>query len=275
MKYKIIVDSSSNLKSDYLNKEKDIGFDVVPLTIRIGEKEYVDDDNIDVNKMLKDYETTKKGQTSCPSPNDFLSKIEGADYYFIFTISSKLSGSYASALIAKDISEQADNIFVLDSKLVCGSIEELVIKTVELIKENKKVEEIKKELKEFRDSLNLLFILDKFDNLVENGRINKVLAFVAKLANIKPLCYGEDGEIKIKEKIRTFLGAIKRLSYNVGKMTSDFNRPLIISHTNNLKMAEELKEMIENEYNFKEVIIREHKGLSGFYSQDGGIIVCF
>lgn len=275
MKYKIIVDSSSNLKSDYLINEKDIGFDVVPLTIRINDKEYVDDDNIDVNEMLNDYELTKKGQTSCPSPNDFLSKINGADYYFIFTISSKLSGAYASALIAKDISELNDKVFLLDSKLVCGSIEELVIKTVELIKENKDIEEIKKELTSFRDSMNLLFILDRFDNLVENGRINKVVAFVAKLANIKPLCYGEDGEIKIKEKIRTFLGAIKRLSYNVGKMASDFNRPLIISHTNNLEMANELKVMIENEYNFKNVIIREHKGLSAFYSQNGGIIVCF
>lgn len=276
MKYKIIVDSSSNLKNDYLN-DKNIDFSVVPLTLRINEKEYVDDDNCDTNKLLEDLKLSKKGgKSSCPSPNDFYKEINGSDYYLIFTMSTKLSGSFASALISKDMNENNDNIFVLDSKLVSGALELLVIKAKELIKENKKWSDIKNELILYRDSLNLLFILNKFDNLIANGRMSKVTAFVAKLANIKPLCYGEEGEIKIKEKIRTLEGAYKRLAFNITKMCPiQENRICIISHTFAKKEAEEVKKLIESTCHFKEIIIREHKGLCGFYSLEGGIIVSF
>lgn len=276
MKYKIIVDSSSNLKNDYL-KEKDIEFKVVPLTLRINDKEYVDDDNIDVKTLLDDLKTSKNGgKSSCPSPNDFYKEINDSDYYLIFTMSTKLSGSFASALISKDMNENNDNIFILDSKLVSGALELLTIKAVELIKENKSWSDIKNELILYRDSLNLLFILNKFDNLIANGRMSKVTAFVARLANIKPLCYGEDGEIKIKEKIRTLEGAFKRLVFNINKMCPiQENRTCIISHTFAIEEAKEVKKLIESNCHFKEIIIREHKGLCGFYSLEGGIIVSF
>ena len=103
MKFKIIVDSSSNLTNDYLKNENDIGFAVAPLTIRFDNKEYVDDEKLDVHQMLIDLSKSKdNAKSSCPSPQDFLNHLEGATHYFIFTISSKLSGSYNSALIAKD-----------------------------------------------------------------------------------------------------------------------------------------------------------------------------
>lgn len=277
MKFKIIVDSSSNLTKDYLDNEKDIGFAVAPLTISFDGKEYVDNEKLDVHQMLIDLSKSKDhARSSCPSPQDFLNHLDGATYYFIYTISSKLSGSFNSALIAKESSSTKDNVFVLDSKLVCGSIEMMVIKTVELIKQGLSFEKIKEEMVKFRDSMNLLFILNKYDNLVKNGRMSKVVAFVANLANIKPLCYGEEGEIKIKEKIRTVGGALKRLVFNIGKMCKDISsRVCIISYTECEEVAVELKEMIKKAYNFKEVKIVPNRGLAAFYSLEGGIICCF
>ena len=136
--------------------------------------------------------------------------------------------------------------------------------------------EICKKLDDYSKTVNLLFVLDKFDNLVKNGRMNKVLAFVATMINIKPLCYGEDGEIKIKEKIRSLQGVFKRLVVNVGKFCENTKgRICVISHTNSLENAKILKALIEQTYEFDEVIIENNRGLCAFYSLNGGIIVSF
>ena len=276
MKYKIIVDSSSNLTKDYLDDEKDILFSVAPLRMNFGGKEYVDDENLDVHQMLVDLSKCKVPHSSCPSPQDFLSTYEEADKYLVFTISTKLSGSFNSARIAKDMSKQKDDIFLLDSKLVAGSIELLVIEAVRLIKEGKSFDEIKSSLIKFRDKMQLLFVLNKFDNLVKNGRVSKITAFIANLANIKPLCYGEEGEIKIKEKIRSVEGALKRLVFNIGKMCEDFkNKICIISYTENKDEATSLATMIKAKYPFKEVKVVSNRGLCSFYALEGGIICCF
>ncbi len=276
MKFKIIVDSSSNLTNDYI-KDENVGFEVVPLTIRVNDKEYVDDDSIQVEELINAIaDPNVIGRTSCPSPNDFLKTFEGYDEIFIITISSKLSGCYNSALVAKGMAEKGTKISVIDSKLVCGAMRFIVDKAYQLIKEGKDFETIEKELIKTRDDSNLLFVLAKFDNLVKNGRMSKVVAFIASMIAIKPLCYGEDGEIKIKEKIRTFHGVLKRLVVNIGKVCPNTKgRRCIISHTLAEKDALFLKEEILKSYEFDEVIVEENRGLCAFYSLKGGIIVSF
>ncbi len=276
MKYKICVDSSSNLVNSYINDEK-IGFKVIPLTIRVGKKEFVDDDNLNVASMLKEVEETKEQcSSSCPSPSDFLENYQNAEHVICITISKKLSGSFNSACVARDMSENKDNIFVIDSKLTAGAMRLLVDKAYELCKKDIDFDEIKAELTKYRDSIQLLFVLDKFDNLVRNGRMSKVTAFIAQLAAIKPLCYGDDGEIKIKEKIRTFKGVLKRLVHNIGVMCPvTKGRTCVISHTDNKESALFLKTLIEQEYEFDKIILDDNRGLCSFYALRGGLIVSF
>lgn len=277
MKYKIIVDSSSNLTKNYLKDENDIGFDVAPLSIRINDKEYVDDGSISEEELLEKLNNTKeKTSSSCPSPNTFLSKLCGAEYYIIITISSKLSGAFNSANVAKNMYDNPENVMVIDSKLVAGAMRILTDKALELIKENKSFEEIEVELNKRRDENKLLFVLDRFDNLIRNGRVNKVLGFIASKLSIKPLCYGDDGEIKIMAKIRTFAGVIKKLSIEIGNMvTSTKGRKCVISHTKNEEFAMILKDLIEKQYEFDSIVIEENKCLCAYYSLEGGIIVSF
>ena len=182
MKYVICADSSSNLFSDYI-KDDEVGFNVIPLTIRVLDKEFVDNDYLNVDEMLDAVNSTKeKCSSSCPSPNDYLKHFNEAEYAICVTISSKLSGSYNSACVARDMSDKKDKILVVDSLLTAGAMRLIVDKAYKLIKEGLSFEEISKKLIEFRNSINLLFVLDKFDNLVKNGRMSKVVAFIANLA---------------------------------------------------------------------------------------------
>lgn len=276
MKFKIIVDSSANLVNDYI-KDKDVLFESIPLSIRIGNKEYIDDDNIDLDEMMNKLEdSNEKASSSCPSPSSFLDAMNGATYYIVITISSKLSGSFNSATVAKSMADNPDNIFLLDSKATAGSMILLADKAYELIKQGFEFKNIIKELTYYRDSLNLLFILNKFDNLVRNGRMNKVTAFIASKLMIKPLCFADNGEISVKEKIRTLEGVYKRLVVNVGKLSEvTKDKICIICHTNNEDGANSLKKAIEEYYQFKEVRVIKNRGLCSFYALDKGVIVSF
>ena len=218
MKFKIIVDSSSNLLNSYYQDKKDVAFKVVPLTIRIGQEEFIDNDELDVNRMLDVLRLNDGGQSSCPSPNDYLRELDEAEYSFIITITSKLSGSFNSACVARTMCKNPEHVFVIDSKGTAGSIVLITEKLFELIKENKEFSVITNEITAFRNSVNLLFALDRFDNLVRNGRMSKLTAFIAEKIAIKPLCYADDGEIKIKEKIRTYIGVNKRMTHYICKM---------------------------------------------------------
>lgn len=275
MKYKIIADSSANCLKDYIIDEN-VGFDVAPLTIRLGDREIIDDDKIDVGEMLDAMNNYKgKPASACPSPFDYLSKFEDADNIIVVTITKKLSGSYNSAVVAAE--QSGKNVHVIDSKGTAGNLMLIVDKAYELMKDDSlSFEEIVDQLEKYRDNINLLFVLDKFDNLVKNGRMSKVVALIAKTLVIKPLCYAKDGEIEVLEKIRTAKGAFKRLLHHIGEMIGETTgKACIIAHTKAAETAALLCEQIKEKYNFLKIKIIENRGLNSFYALEKGVIVSF
>ncbi len=277
MKFQIVVDSSCDLKNDYIIDDE-IGFKVIPLTINVNGKEFYDDDNVDAQEVLRAmHEYSGKSTTSCPPPGAFLEAFERAENTICINITSKLSGSYNSALQAKKIAaESGHNVHVIDSKLVCGAMILIVDKAYELMKQDLSFEEITKQLDEYTKELHLLFVLQKFDNFVKSGRMNKLSGVLASILFIKPLCVADDGEIKILEKIRTAKSAFKRLVDVIADKINDFsNRKCIISHCQDEELALDIKDKIKEKYNFKDVIIVKMKALCSYYALEKGIIVCF
>jgi len=274
MKYKIVVDSSSDLTSDYIN-DKDIGFEVVPLSINVGEKIFVDDNNVNVDEMLKAMHASKvKSTTACPSSEYFKKTYEEAENVICITMTSKLSGTYNAAYLGS--SDCNSKVHVVDSKATGGVMRLLVDRAYELIKQDMSFEDICNNLEEYKENLNLFFILDTFENLVKNGRMSKLVAFVAGALYIKPLCIAKDGVIEIYEKPRTMKGSLNRLVESISIKCNDTkDKKCIIGHCKCEDTAKYLKEEIEKKYNFKEVIITEMKGLCSFYALEKGIIVSF
>ncbi len=275
MKFKIVVDSASDLNNNYI-KDNQIGFDIVPLTIRVQGKEFLDDENLDIDDMLDRLsKTTEKPSTSCPSPYSWTKCYEDAEYVIAITISSKLSGTFNAAYLGA-IDATNSKVHVIDSKGTAGMEVFLVDKAYELIKQNLSFEEICENLDNYQKSLELFFVLNKFDNLVKNGRMSRFTALIATTLQIKPLCVANDGEIKVYEKLRTMRAAIRRLASAIGERVSDTeNRKCIISHVKDEETAVNLKSLIEEQYHFKEVIIRPCRGLCSFYALEKGIIVSF
>ena len=274
MKYKIVVDSSCDLTNEYI-KDKNIGFEVVPLTIHVDENEYVDNNELNIDIMLEAMHTSKnKSTSSCPSCGYFAKAYEEAENVICITMTSKLSGTYNSAYLGSKDSKS--KVHVVDSKSTSGAMRLLVDKTYELMKEDLPFEDICNKLEEYKKDLNLFFVLDKFENLVKNGRMSKLTAFIATALYIKPLCCEQDGTIEIYEKPRTMKGALNKLVESIEKKTpTTEGKTCVISHCKNEKDALYLRDEIAKKYKFKEIIISEMKGLCSFYALEKGIIVCF
>jgi DegV family protein with EDD domain len=273
MKYKIIADSSCDLTNDYVKSDK-VKLEIAPLTIHVGGQTFIDDDNFKTKEMLEAIKNFDgKTTSSCPNPYDYLSKMEDAENVFIVTISKKLSGSYNSAMLSSHEFE-GKNLLVIDSKGTSGVMVRIIDELVRLIEEGLSFDEIKDKILKFRDERRLYFVLDKFDNLVNNGRVSKTVAFIATILKIKPLCFADDGEINVRFKIRTRRFVIEKLIETINEDKSDYqNEECIISHCEDEETALYIKSALEKNCNFKKVTILRMKGLCSFYSLEKGIIV--
>ena len=268
MKIKIIVDSTSNLKTEDYNTEE-VPFEVVPLSLIIGEKDYVDDCKNDLKEIVSVSERSRaeniKITTACPSPQAYLDAYQGSDKYIVITLSQKVSGSYNSACVARDMLEHPEDVFVMDSYACCGIVELLVRHAIEWIKEGLSFEEIQEKLVDDRSKRHIVFIIEKFDSLIKTGRVSKIVAGIASKL-----------EIHILEIARTIEGSFKRLLNNVSKFYKECKEKLcIISHTQNSERALKLKEALENELGFENVIIRDNQAVISYYSLSGAIMVSF
>lgn len=278
MKFQIVVDSSSDLTKEYINRS-DIKFNIAPLSINIDKQTYIDDEKLDIKQMLDAMNQFKqKSTSSCPAVGLYEDYFRQAEYTFCVTISSKLSGSFNSASSAKQIvmEEGKNHIHVIDSKAVSGVEILIVDELVQLIDLGLSFEEICQKIDAYVESTNLLFVLSKFDNLIKNGRMNKFVGMAASLFSIKPLCVADDGEIKIFKKIRTLRHAHSSLIEEIGtRCPNQKGRKLIITHVYAEELANKMKKTIEDLYNFDEVVVINARGLCSFYALEEGIIVCF
>lgn len=270
MNFKIISDSACDLKSDYL-KDKNIEFAVVPFIMNINGNDYIDDDNATSDQVIDALKGAKECLSACPSPQAFEDECT-AEYNFIVTISSKLSGSFNSACVAQKNSK--NKVFVIDSKGAGGMQELIVDKLVCLIEKGESFEVVKAKILEYRDELSLFFTLTCYDNLVRKGRIKLFVAKLIAIAKIKSLCKAKDGEIAVDKKFLTYSQV---LSYVYKQILADkhLHDKCVITYCGDIAPAEKLKQMLQKAQVFKQVEVRKGKGLVGFYALENSLIVSF
>lgn len=278
MKYRIIADSCCDL-TDEIKREMNI--DIVPLTLRLGHREYVDNQELDVSQYVKDMNSYSEApKTSCPSPMDFISKYKEDGSIFVVTLSSRLSGAYQSAVIAKDMFvDETEQKFIHVFDSVSASAGETLIcrKIHELAESGLKEIEIVEKVTKYISEMKTFFLLESLEHLAKAGRLNRIIAKIATFLEIKAIMGGtEEGTIKLVEKVRGYKSAFARFIETIGKEGTQFeDKILAIAHCNCFERAENLKAEIEKNYNFKEIIVVGMSGLSSTYADDGGLVIAF
>lgn len=276
MSYKIVSDSSLDF-NEKLHQEIEV--EQVPFKLYIDEVEYVDNDNLDVIDFIDRMgKSTKIPRTACPSPNDFIEAFKGPEPVYAITISSKLSGTFNSAVLAKNtlLEEVKKKIHVFDSKSASVGQTLIAIKIKQLLDKGLDFEKIVEDVENYIKSMKTYFIAENLDNLIKNGRIPSWKGKLAMVLKIRPIMTTTDGDIHELEKVRSSKKAFERLAQIIKEQVNDASQKVLaISHVNNPDRAESLKTRIQEICNFKDIVIVPTHGLTSLYCDNQGIIVAF
>lgn len=271
---KIVADSSADLF-----KLNSIAFNQAPLKICRKDKEYIDNEDLDVEGMvseLLDYQG--KVTTACPAPGEWLDAFGDSKYVIAFAISAKMSGSYNSLVKAKDLYEEEypdRHVFAINSVNAGPGIQMLIYKTEELINKGMDFDSICKEIDSYRSKVGLLFNLQSLHNFANNGRVNPLIAKAVGLLGINIIGErGEEGTLDIIEKKRGVKKAMQGIVKLLPKKGYKGGR-IIIGHVLDEELALSYKENILSEYPDADVSVYQMHGLCSFYAEKGGLLVAF
>jgi len=271
MKMRIVADSSANLSTT-----PDRSFVSVPLTLRTDEREFVDNENLDIKEMT-DYLATYKGKSgsACPSSQDWVDAFGDAEEVYAIAITSNLSGSFNSLRIAKEQYEEEypdRKVCIIDSLSAGSELKLIVEKIQELKAEGKTFEEVSNAIVEYQNHTHMIFCLKSLTNLANNGRVNPAVAKIAGVLNIHVVGIANEGVLDQREKAR---GAKKAL-LAIDKQMKEFNYnggKVIIDHCFNETDANALRDQILAAYPNADVRIEPTRGLCSFYAEVGGLMI--
>ena len=277
MSYKIVVDSCCELPEEL---KHDPRYEIVPLTLIVGDSyERLDDDGFDQKEFLQTVaECPVSPKSACPSPEKYMEAYRtDADHVYVVTLSSKLSGSYNSAVLGKNLYHETygeKQIYVVDSRSASCGETQIAMQIARWEDEGMGYEEITEKIEKFTDGMHTYFVLDNLDTLRKNGRLSGVKALVASTLSIKPVMAGDQGSIV---QLGQSVGIKKALAKMVDHVIRDVEDPekkcLMITHCNNPERANSVKEQILAKVKFKDVLIMDTAGISSMYANDGGVIV--
>jgi len=256
---KIITDSTCDLSQEILDK---YDISLAPLTISIDDKVYTDRVDIQPDDFYSIIEElVKEPTTAMPSPAEYLGIMKQAvekGYTSILCIcmSSGTSGSYQSAVIAKDYFYEENpnskiNIHIVDSRCMSHGSGWLIIKSARLRESGASFEELVDFNETYKTNVKHFLSVDDLDHLIKSGRLSNASAFIGKLLKLKPIMSMKKGKGSIVAKVR---GRKKVLEHYVTEFVkrndSELTDFIIIGYTSDMTYAENLKLKIAKETDF-------------------------
>jgi len=213
MTFKIVTDSTADLPPQLA---KELGITVVPVYVRFGNQVYRD--RLDISedefyqRLLHD---PIHPSTTQPPPQDFVDVYKDlaqeADGIISIHVTSKLSGTYNSALRGKELVEKECPIEVIDSQVVTMGLGQLVIFASTIAESAKNLQQVVEETKQMIPSIHMLGLLDTLKYLALGGRIGKVQALLGSVLSVKPMLTIKDGELVPAGRVRSRTKGIDRL----------------------------------------------------------------
>ncbi|MCC0631557.1 MULTISPECIES: DegV family protein [unclassified Clostridioides] len=275
-KIKLIVDSACDLPNHIIEK---YNIEVIGLNVSFGEESYISGKEIDNETFYRKMDESKLlPKTSCPSPDKFLEAYQcEEESILVINISSGLSGTYNSALLAKDMFEKEGNnkkIEIIDSLSGSIGIGQLILKAAILIKEGKELEEIVSIIDRYKDNPPFYGTLETLENAIKGGRINPIAGKIINTLNFKAIIQVADGIVTPIDKARGEGNSLKKLIQLVeSKIIDKEDKVLFIGHANCPEKAQKVREAMEKDVKYKDVVICEVGSVMGTYTSKGAILI--
>lgn len=229
MSVKIIIDSTTDLTPELKDRML-----VVPLTVHFGNKEYIDGVTIShkefYEKLIESDALPSTSQATPAAFEDMFRRVaEAGDTAVVITLSSQLSGTYQSAMIA---AADFDCIHVVDGTSVAIGTGILAETALQLADSGMDAPAIAAYLEKEKKNIRIVAMLDTLEYLKKGGRISKTVAFAGGMLNIKPVVSINDGQIQILGKARGSRQGNNLLVSEIEKAGGvDFEKPLLLGYT--------------------------------------------
>ena len=229
MSTRIIIDSTADI-SEELKRH----FTVVPLNVSFGDDLYVDGVTIHHQEFYEKLAVCKNlPTTSQPSPAVYADVFEEAkragDMLVVLTVSSGISGTYQSAMIAAQ--DYEENVIVVDTQHVANGFGILAEYALQLLHEGKSAQEIAQAVTKARGQVQFFALLDTLTNLQRGGRIPKSLALAGTLLSLKPVLTMKNGVLETVSKARGIKQGYNLLNKEVETAGVDFDKPFLLAYT--------------------------------------------
>lgn len=276
MEWKIVVDTACDFR-EIPNKAENVIYERVPFSLQIEDKVFVDTLDLDIDKMMEEmYASSEPARSACPSPEAYLAAYRGAKNVIVLTLTGAMSGSYNSAVIGEKMLKEENkdvNIHIIDTLSAGGENDLYLLKINELIKEGLSFDEVVSEMKKYQENSKLIFVLEKVDNLVKNGRLNKLAATVVGLLNMRMV--GEasnEGTLHLLHKVR---GEKKAVSSVVDEMIKAGYKGgrVVATHRNNEDICKKIQDKLREKFLNIEFMIVPTSGICSFYGEEGGMLL--
>lgn len=270
---KIIVDSMCELNETLKAKFNAI---IVPATLIFDNKEYIDDDSITCEEVIKNMKLSNKVTTSCPSPQKYIEAFKDVNAGYCVTISDKLSGSYNSANTALNILTN-NNIYIFNSNSASAGEVLIAKKIYESLEEGLNKLEIIRKVENFIKEMKTIFALDNVTHFVKSGRLSNITGKIISTLGIRPIMESNgNGSPKLISHARGEKNLINKILNEIKKSKrKTVNETLIITHCLNENLAFNLSELAKNIFKFKEIIILPTKGVTSLFAGEKGICIAF
>ncbi|MGM0846835.1 MAG: DegV family protein [Bacillota bacterium] len=280
MSIRLFADSASDLPKVFYDE-----FDVtlIPLRVLIDENEYEDMVTIQPKEVFRKIKEGKMPKTSQASPvffqQIFTDLAKSGDKGIYVTFSSELSGTYQTAVMIRDqIKDEYPelDLTIIDSKCASLGYGLAVKETAELLKSGASADEIIGAARNRCEHMEHLFTVEDLDYLAKGGRVSKASAFLGGLLNVKPLLHVEDGKLVPIEKIRGRKKVLKRILDLMEERGDNLEQQVVaISHGDDENLANEMKNMIQDRFQPKEVYINIIGAAVGSHAGPGTLAIFF
>lgn len=277
MKITLITDSTCDIAPEELSAK---GVKFAPLKVLFPDGEFVD--KIDLTNA-EFYEKMKASgtlpSTSQVNPNEFHElfeeEIKAGNHVIGIFLSSELSGTYQSAVIAKEMTS-SDQITLIDARTTSFGLGLLLNTLIEYVEKGLSVIEIVKAMDEKIANTQLYGMLDTLENLKKGGRLSSSSAIIGKMLNLKPIIETKDGLVKMAAKVR---GSKKGMNWMLEQLLAEYPEGYVdvigIAHANNLEKMEEFRHLILKSIKVGTIYESEIGSVVGTHAGEGAVGLVF
>ena len=273
---KIITDGSCDLPLEIIER---VNPSIVGINVCFGDESYIGGVEIDDKTFYEKMKISKElPKTSSPSPDRFIEAYKcEEDEILVFTLTSKLSGTYSNAVLAKTMyleEHPEKRIEVIDTQSGSIGVALMMLKCNELIEQGKSMDEILVEIEKYKEEIIFFGALDTLENAIKGGRVNPLAGKVMNVLNLKVIIRIDEGLVKPIDKARGGVNSIKKaIDYVKTHVENETEKTVVIGHANCPDKADKIKSLISENLNFKEILTAGIGPIMGTFTAEGAILI--